>query len=275
MSHVDAARVLTGLGFTGLESEVYAFLVRESPATGYRIAQAIHKPVANTYKAIETLRVKGAIEVEEAESRQCRAVPTDELLDRLGRDFEAKRANAKELLGKLNQPVHEDRVYQLNAQPQIIQRAREMLGRATQIALLAGPIGLVHELDESLMAAAARGVEVFVKSNGDPELPRVETLVVTRPDDLVNFGGHLRLVIDGESVLVGVLGASEQTALYSKNPILAAPYHEGLAAEMNLLAVAERIEDGAGPKRLAKAITTVRPASTTPGLIGTSSEPSE
>ncbi|MDO8629132.1 MAG: helix-turn-helix domain-containing protein, partial [Phycisphaerales bacterium] len=68
-------QTLVPLGFTPLEGEVYAILVAESPATGYRVAQAIGKPVANTYKAIESLERKGAIVVDDGESRLCRAVP--------------------------------------------------------------------------------------------------------------------------------------------------------------------------------------------------------
>lgn len=42
---------LSSLGFTELEASVYAYLVQKSPATGYRVAQAIRKPVANlSYK---------------------------------------------------------------------------------------------------------------------------------------------------------------------------------------------------------------------------------
>ena len=66
---------LVPFGFTALESEIYVFLLGESPATGYRVAQGINKPAANTYKAIQTLQSKGAILVEEGSSRFCRAVP--------------------------------------------------------------------------------------------------------------------------------------------------------------------------------------------------------
>lgn len=55
----NVAQYLTEFGFTGLEAEIYAFLLVEWPASGYRIAQAIKKPAANTYKAIETLDQRG------------------------------------------------------------------------------------------------------------------------------------------------------------------------------------------------------------------------
>lgn len=265
MSHADAARVLAGLGFTGLEAEIYAFLVRESPATGYRIAAGINKPVANTYKAIQTLHAKGAIEVEEGESRQCRAVPSDELLDRLAREFEAKRGQAKDLLGRLGQSTSDDRMYQLRARTQVLQRAREMLGSAKQIALLCAPQALVAEFAESLSAAANRGIVVQAKSDVDLGIPRVETFVPARADDLVHEGGFLRLVVDGEQFLSAHLEGDTSSALFTRNTAFALPAHEGLAAEIAMIAVAERIEDGAGPKRLAKALTVAPTAAETPG----------
>lgn len=49
------------LGFTGLEADVYTALLAESPTTGYRVAQALGKAVANTYKAIASLEAKRAV----------------------------------------------------------------------------------------------------------------------------------------------------------------------------------------------------------------------
>ena len=46
------------LGFTELEESVYTYLAQKSSAIGYRVAQPIRKPVANTYKAIESLEEK-------------------------------------------------------------------------------------------------------------------------------------------------------------------------------------------------------------------------
>jgi sugar-specific transcriptional regulator TrmB len=55
----NCIHTLMEFSFSGLEAEIYTFLLRDSPATGYRVAQALGKPVANTYKAIESLQNKG------------------------------------------------------------------------------------------------------------------------------------------------------------------------------------------------------------------------
>ena len=73
MANSDA---LVSFGFTALESEIYVFLLSHSPATGYRVAQGINKPAANTYKALQTLQSKGAILVEESANRMWNPLKT-------------------------------------------------------------------------------------------------------------------------------------------------------------------------------------------------------
>jgi sugar-specific transcriptional regulator TrmB len=57
----DNTKILTELGFTALESMIYLALIDNPPMTGYGISKIICKPVANTYKAIESLSAKGAV----------------------------------------------------------------------------------------------------------------------------------------------------------------------------------------------------------------------
>src|SRR4051812_48967141 len=85
---------LEELGLSGSEAAVYAYLVQHSPATGYRVAQAIGKPVANTYKTIASLEEKGAVLIDDGETRACRAVPAEEFLARLDSQFRDRRARA-------------------------------------------------------------------------------------------------------------------------------------------------------------------------------------
>ena len=100
----DYIEPLLELGFTEIEARVYGFLVEDSPATGYRISHAIGKQPPNTYKAIASLEAKGAILVEKGETKQCRAVPPEELLENLERRFRSQRALAGERLA--TQPWH-------------------------------------------------------------------------------------------------------------------------------------------------------------------------
>src|SRR4028118_1654229 len=97
----QSIRSLSELGFTELEAMVYAYLVENSPATPYRVAQEIGKPVANTYKAVKSLSQKGALLIDETKNRQCQAVPPDELLGKIKQSFLNHHQNAADILSQL------------------------------------------------------------------------------------------------------------------------------------------------------------------------------
>ena len=75
MTPENSTEPLVALGFTGLESEIYSLLLRESAVTGYRIAKGLRKPAANVYKAIEALEAKGAVMVDQGRHRVRRGAP--------------------------------------------------------------------------------------------------------------------------------------------------------------------------------------------------------
>ena len=67
---------LQEIGFNRLESEVYLTLLKQSPLSGYKIAQILGEGSSNIYKALDILKKKGAVLVEEKPStRQFIAVP--------------------------------------------------------------------------------------------------------------------------------------------------------------------------------------------------------
>ena len=120
---------LSSLGFTELEAAVYASLVQASPATGYRVAQAINKPVANTYKAIESLQEKGAVITDETGNKLCRAVPPQEVLQQLESTFSRQKREAADALSRLRPAPGDDGVYALTSRSQVFERCRAMLSR--------------------------------------------------------------------------------------------------------------------------------------------------
>lgn len=79
MSQADAVQALPDLGLNQLEAEVYAVLLRESPATGFRLAQILDKSAAGIYKALESLANQG-VELDNGRTRRCRAIPSREFL---------------------------------------------------------------------------------------------------------------------------------------------------------------------------------------------------
>jgi len=240
---------LHALGFTEIEALVYAFLLRESPATGYRVSHAIGRQTANTYKAIASLAGKGAIVVDDGGSRLCRAVPPEEVLQGLERRFQADRARALRALQGIAQASGDDRVYQLRSAPQALERARAMLERARALVLLDVFPGPCDALRESIVGATGRA-RVIAKVYGDADLPGVTTVRAADAERVLAAwpGQQLSLVVDAEEHLLALFAAdmaSVHQAVCSNSTFLSCMQHNHLASELLVTAPASGLDPSA------------------------------
>ena len=229
---------LEALGFSPIEAGVYAALLRESPATGYRISHAIGKPTANTYKAIRSLERRGAVVVEDGKSRLCRAVPPAEVLGALEQRFQANKRAAADALARLSAASTDERVWTLETPESIWERAAAMLSASeTLVALDVMPAAL-ERVGPQLVAAAGRGVEVFAKVYDAPSaLPGVQLLRRDDGPEALAFwpGCQLTLVADACSFLMALFSRDLSTVyrcVWSESVFLACMQHNSLAAEL-------------------------------------------
>ncbi len=251
----ESIRALVALGFTNLEAEVYTALLAESPSTGYRIAQSLGKPAANTYKAIEALELKGAVLVDDGTSRLCRAVPPDELLARLGRGFTERREAASRAFARFREPPADDRVYQMRSREQVMERARQMLERARQIVLVDAFPGPLDALRQDIERATARGIDVGVKAYGPADLAGAEVVYAPNGARIISRwpGEWINLVVDGGEHLLAFLsdeGEDVYQAIWSGSAYLSWVYHSALSGELILAALEDRIGSGAAAAKV-------------------------
>jgi HTH-type transcriptional regulator, sugar sensing transcriptional regulator len=255
----ESVRALTALGFTGLEAEVYAFLLSEPPATGYRVAQALGRPVANVYKALESLESKGAVVVDQGETRLSRAVPSEELLKRLERDYARKAAQARDVLEALKPAPADGRVYQLRSIEQVFERCRSMLSRAKTLIvadLFPDPLAA---LKPDIEAAAGRGVSAIVKVFGPAEVQGAKLVWNPRGPELVEQypGQWAIVVIDGAELLIAAVDSQRRTvhqAIWTESPTLSWIVHTSLTAEMMFCEVCGQITSATDVDSLKEAV---------------------
>jgi sugar-specific transcriptional regulator TrmB len=271
MAAIDSCiEALSAIGFTDLESKVYTFLAQEAPATGYRIAQAIGKPVANTYKAIESLERKGALLIDEGDNRMCRAVPPEELFSRLDRRFRESCQRASEALAQLKAPPQDDRVYQLRSRDQIFERARRMLASAQKVALASLFPDPLAELSEDLVKAAKR-VDLVVKAYQPVSLKGVEVVQSTQNiagDERVWPGQEMHLVIDGQEHLYALLDHEPPgvlQAVWSKSAYLSLIAHNGLAVELAFTTLSRQVQSNRPRAEMKATLEAIRHPLDTPG----------
>lgn len=229
MKAEDGIASLVALGFTDLEARVYAHLVAEGEATGYRIAQATGKPVANTYKAIESLERKGAVLVEDGSTRVVRAIDPQRVLDGMAKRHEGDRKRAQAALKRFERGEEDGRTYTVSSDVQAVERARQMLAEAEVVALLRGSAEVREAVGAEIADAEARGVDVATMT-----------------------GEGLALAVDGVQCLVAPEG------IWTRNPAIARLVFDGLAAEVALAEVGVQLADGAGPKKLQRAVAARR-----------------
>lgn len=231
---------LVALGFTALEAEVYTFLLKESPATGYRVAQALGRPVAGVYKALDALIQQGALVADEGASRLCRAVPPEELLSRLERSFRERKVAAERALAELSGTRNDDRVYQLHSYDQVLERARAMLARAETVALIDSFPGTLEELRPELEATAARGVSVGVQTYSPMELGAARVTLFPPNDFVRSFPREwLLAVVDGAELLQAFFDRPErriEQAIWSGSPFLAFTLQAFMTSEFTFIA---------------------------------------
>lgn len=248
-----AIAALADLGLTTLEGEVYQFLLAEPGSTGYRIAQALGKPVGNIYKAVESLESKGAVaSSDDAGNRTSIAIPLEEWIRARRRVFDRACEAA---IAALQQPAldagaaTDDALYRLNDRDQVLERARGMMAQARQfvIAIIAPP--LVGACADALHQASRR-IPVALKCFDAVDIPGVRIVLDPRRLHALTEapGAWLMLSADGRESLFALFdsdGATLHTAHWSRNPLLAWSHYSGLSSDLLLASVRGRLAEGA------------------------------
>jgi sugar-specific transcriptional regulator TrmB len=245
---------LSLLGFNALEEQAYAALSQAPGQTGYKLAQGLKKPVANIYKALESLLEKGAVLVEDGDPAVYRATPVAELFDALESELREQRKTAVRRLGA-RMPVHDERVYRLGSRQQTIQKARRMIGACKKVLLLDVFPSMVSELAPEITAAAARRVKVAGQIYAPVHFKGALLTLRTERDQVLQrwAGDWMNIVADGEELLVSVLersGRGVHQAIWTRSPYLVWSYHSALYAEILLSRLRAEIESGASKRKL-------------------------
>jgi sugar-specific transcriptional regulator TrmB len=236
----DPIATLIGLGFNKLEAEIYCHLLQNDAATPYRIARALGRQTANVYKAVETLARRGAVLVEEGDSRFCRAVPAREFIGHIKRDFLSRTTQAAALLSDLDRPTYDERVYRIESVPEVLERAASML------AIEAETVAVVDAFPRSWQAirpavekAINRGVQVHLQTYEPVDIKgAIAVVAVPGRAALEHWGSEqLNVVIDGRQHLLALLSVELDCvyqALWSNSLYLSALMHAGLTSEQTI-----------------------------------------
>ena len=146
---------LRELGLNDLETTIYICLLENNRSTGYRIANQIDKPVANTYKALKSLEKKGAILSDNsANTKYFDTVSVEEFLNKIERDFLNTKGEIIEEAKKLKVRQESGGIFELQSAELAFEKAIGMIKTAeTTLLIDCFPAPLVaikkHLIDKS------------------------------------------------------------------------------------------------------------------------------
>lgn len=252
---------LRELGLNQLEAEIYLFLLPHPPCTAYRIAKSLGRPAANVYHAVESLVRRGAVMVDQGDSRTCRAVPAEQFLKRAERDFLEMSQAARTQLAAIEAAPLDERVYRIETAGQVFEHCREMLDRARVVAVVdafPAPLTLIRPWIET---ALKRGIEVHLEAYEPIDFPGAlvaHASVVTPSSGPANAlhqwrAQQLNLVVDGKENLMALLSLDGQTVLqayWSNSLYLSCLHHGGRLCEQTLIHALEAARRGATADQL-------------------------
>ena len=257
----DPIAILTDLGFNQLEAEIYTHLLQSEPMTPYKVAQAVGRQTANVYKAVEILARRGAVMIEEGESRLCRAVPVKEFLRHTEREFLGKTKNAAAVLSAIDKPSFDERVYRIESVAEVVERVKTMLEReATDVAVVDAFPSAFAAIRPSIEKAIARGVKVFVQTYEPTDLRGATSVVAARPAaDVLEFwrSEQLNVVIDGRQSLVALMAPQLERvyqAIWSNSLYLATLLHAGMRSEHTIHQLLHMVDAKRSPEAIARAV---------------------
>jgi len=254
-----AVDLLRQLGLNQLESDVYAFLLQHPPMTAYRVGKMLGRPTANVYKAIESLARRGAVLIEEGDSRLCRAIPAEEFLTNVESRFLRTTHAAVDALSDLQRPIFDERVYRVESVPALFDRARNMLANASSVAIVDAFPRSLAALRGEISEAIDRGVFVLVKGYAPIEIEGADVVIGSDPKATMSawIGEQLNIVADGRELLVALLDSEISRidqAIWSSSLYLACSLHAGLSAEHTLVKLRLLLNEDPSLQRLTDVI---------------------
>lgn len=267
--NLDSDAALAQLGLTPLEADVYRFLLSQPGATGYRVAQALGRPVGNIYKTVEALESKGAVATSDDEgNRTSAAIPVAEWLRARRKSFDRACAAATAALAH-DEPADgpsdslDEALYRLATRDQVIERCRAMIAGAKQFVLITLAPSLVVEFAADLQQAARRK-PVALKVFQPIDIPGVEVIVDPRETAAVDNGpgAWMTLNTDGSQcvcALFDLSGAELHTANWTRNPLVTWTHYTGLSSDLILAATRTCMRDNGTSKDIERLFKRLRP----------------
>jgi sugar-specific transcriptional regulator TrmB len=240
----DLLSHLHEIGFTEYEAKVYLALLREHPATGYRLGKVSGVPRSMVYEALGRLHARGVVlETVEEKATLYRPLPPGAFLERIKQDYQNVVEALEQGLEAIYQGDEEQHLWSVRGESSIRSYALRMIRSADHELMLVLSDRDLEELQDEIEARCEEGIEVFAVLTGEGTL-RCGDIVRHPPkeSELQELTDALVLVVDNREALISG-GGPEPTATITSNHNLVLIARQFIWMEL----FAQRIVEHIGP----------------------------
>jgi len=195
---------LKDLGFSQYEAACYMSLVASHPMNGSQLSKLSGIARSRIYDVLRNLTAKGY--VIEVAPGQYAPLPSDELIRRLKRSFNANIRSLEREIAKASQKQDFEYVWTLTGYDNVMAKAHDMiLGAQQEIYARLFPEA-DQRLGKQLAAAEARGVCIrYIAMGNSPQRVDVQVTHPGREDLIAQIGGRsFDIITDKKEALVGI-----------------------------------------------------------------------
>lgn len=152
---------LQHLGFSQYEAQAYITLLQHEPLNGYELAKHSGIPRPSIYPVIQKLEERGAVLRMESENAvRYAALPPEQLLAGLGRQYRESLEAAERSLSELSVRKEDEHLWNVRGYPVFIEQARALIESAREKLMVAISPVEAAVLAEEMRGAERRGVAI-------------------------------------------------------------------------------------------------------------------
>jgi sugar-specific transcriptional regulator TrmB len=216
-SNAEAVEALTELGLTEYEARCFVALTQLSDGTAKEISQVADVPQSRVYDVTDQLHHRGLVDVQESEPRTYFALPVEQALERLQREYDDAVETANRRLQALDsRETNGDGVWGIADKQDVIVRVKMHVDDATaEVYLLVGDEELLEPEVLDALDEASEDVDVFAEVPSESARDRLHDAVsganvaiTDLPLESMTVDGRepgRLLMVDRETILMSAL----------------------------------------------------------------------
>jgi HTH-type transcriptional regulator, sugar sensing transcriptional regulator len=234
----NAIESLRELGLSLYESRIYVGLVAHGPQNGNELSRTSNVPSSKVYAALDKLAARGIVnQIRRRNGVEYVPIAPDKLVERFRSQYGKAIDYLDQTLPSLAERQTVPDIVQISSLEAILEHAKTIVGGASTEVLVSGWDESIAAIRDDLIAAEARGVQVFAMIYGDLDLPVESWLRHSYQETVASrISGHmLTLVADGcNALIVHFPERGEVSAVYTQNSVLCLVAEEYLRHDLIL-----------------------------------------